>query len=89
MENKLTKINRKDLPLLQSLYNPNEPDTYIAFTTIDTYIRWCEQNSNDTLKSDKIKFHSLNDDFSRGTFIVVVSYKKIKIKSLSFSLFAL
>lgn len=78
MENKLTEINQRDLPLLQSLYNPNEPDGYIAYTTIDTYIRWFEQNPS--LNHDKIKFYSLNGDFSHGTFIVTVSYME-KIKS--------
>lgn len=75
MENKLTEINRKDLPLLQRLYNPNEPDTHIAYTTIDTYIRWFEQNPS--LNNDKVKFYCLNGDFSYGTFVVTVSDKTI------------
>lgn len=75
MENKLTEINRKDLPLLQRLYNPNEPDTYIAYTTIDTYIGWFEQNPS--LNNDKVKFYCLNGDFSHGTFVVTVSDKTI------------
>lgn len=72
MENKLTEINRKDLPLLKSLYNPNDPETYTGYTTIDTYIRWFEQNPDAKSINDKIKFYSLNGDFSRGTYAVIV-----------------
>lgn len=72
MEHELTQINPKDLPSLQSLYDPNEPDGYIAFTTIDTYIRWFEQNPN--LNNAEINFYSLSGDLSRGTFTVTVSY---------------
>ena len=75
MENKLTEINRKDLVLLRDLYNPNEVDTYTGFTTIDTYLRWFVQNPGDTLNNSKVKFYSLNGDFSRGTYVVTVIYK--------------
>lgn len=73
MENKLTEINRNDLPVLQSLYDPNEPDTHISYTIIGTYIRWFEQNPDYTFANNEIKFFCLNGDFSRGTFAVIVS----------------
>lgn len=72
MDNKLAEIDRKDLPLLKSLYKSTEPETYTGYTTIDTYIRWFEQNPSDTWINDKIKFYSLNGDFSRGTFVATV-----------------
>lgn len=75
MENKLTEISRNDLPQLKSLYNPNESNSYSGYLTVDTYIRWFEQNPNDTLINEKIKFYCLNGDFSRGTYAVTVSYE--------------
>lgn len=69
MEDKLTEIDRKNLPLLRDLYKPNGNKSYTAFVTIDTYIRWLQQNPN--IKN--LKFYCLNDDFSRGTFVVTVS----------------
>lgn len=73
MDNKLTEINRKDFSLLKKLYNPNDTNGYTGYTTVDTYIRWFQQYSDDTAKNDKIKFYCLNGDFSRGTFVVTVS----------------
>lgn len=78
MDNKLTQINQKDFPILKNLYNPNDPKTYTGHSTVDTYIRWFQQNPHDTEKNDKIKFYCLNDDFSRGTFAITVSHKKKK-----------
>lgn len=71
---KLTKIDKQDLPLLKKLYTPNGKKSYTAYTTIDTYIGWFEQDPN--LQSH-ISFFSLNGDFSRGTFVVTVSSKII------------
>lgn len=66
----LTEINRRDLPLLRNLY---EPDGSIAYTTIDTYIQWIQQDPH----IEHLHFYCLNDDFSRGTFVVTVSAIKL------------
>lgn len=65
---KLTEIDRKDLPILKSLYIPDGSKDYITFTTIDTYIRWFKQDPNVT----HIKFFCLNGDFSDGTLVMTV-----------------
>lgn len=72
MVDKLIVIDRKDLPVLKALYTPNGSKNYTAYTTIDTYIRWFEQDSN----VEHIKFFCLNGDFSDGTFVVIVSLLK-------------
>ncbi|XP_055309494.1 uncharacterized protein LOC129573206 [Sitodiplosis mosellana] len=66
MVDKLTEIARRDLPILKSLYTPDGSKNYIAFATVDTYIRWFEQDPN----VKHIKFFCLNGDFSDGTFVV-------------------
>lgn len=77
MVDKLTEIDRKTLPLLRDLYTPDGSKNYMAFTAIDTYIRWFEQDST----INDIKFFCLNDDFSDGTFVVTVSFSRNKCKS--------
>lgn len=65
----LTEIDRKDLPLLKNLYHLDGPTRcYATYTTIDTYIRWFQQDP--IIKH--IKFFCLNGDFSRGTFVFTV-----------------
>lgn len=70
MVDKLIKIDRKNLHILKTLYTPDASKNYTAFTTIDTYIRWFEQDPN----VKNIIFFCLNDDFSDGTFVVIVSF---------------
>lgn len=71
MSDSLVEIERKDLRTLKQLYAPDGIKSYIAYTTIDNYIRWFEQNSN----IKHVKFFCLNGDFSDGTFVVTVSLK--------------
>lgn len=68
MTDHLVEIDRKLWPNLKGLYTPDGFKSYIAYTTIDTYIRWFEQDPD--LKH--IKFFCLNGDFSDGTFVVTV-----------------
>lgn len=70
----LTEIDRKDLPLLKSLYTPDGSKCYVTYIAIDTYIRWFETDPN----VKHIKFFCLNGDFSRGTFIVTVKVQTIE-----------
>lgn len=79
MKYSLAEIGRKDLPILLNLYKRNDLKHYIAYTTIENYIRWIEQDVNDK----NVKFFCLNGDFSDGTFVVTVSIK-IRIFYLSF-----
>lgn len=65
----LVQIEQKDLPILKELYAPDGIKNYIAFTTIDNYIRWFEQDPN----IKHVNFFCLNGDFSDGTFVVTVS----------------
>lgn len=66
---RITEINRNDLPLLKKLYTPDGKKSYIGYTTIETYIRWFEKDP----RISDIAFYCLNGDFSRGTFVVIVS----------------
>lgn len=68
MTDQLVEIERKDWPKLKNLYTPDGSRSYIAYTTIDNYIRWFEQDPN----VKDIKFLCLNGDFSDGTFVVTV-----------------
>lgn len=70
MADRLTEIDRKDLPVLRDLYNPGSSRSYTAYVTIDTYIRWFQQDPN----IKHLKIYCLNGDFSRGTFVVTVNY---------------
>lgn len=70
MGDKLTEIARSGLPSLKELYTPNRTfETYLTYRMIDNYIKWFAQDSN----LQEIKFFCLNGDFTKGTFVVVVS----------------
>lgn len=69
MTDQIVEIDKKDLPALKELYIPDGVKNYIAYTTIDNYIRWFEQDLN----IKHIEFFCLNGDFSDGTFVVTVS----------------
>lgn len=73
MEDRITEINIKDLPLLRDLYAPDDTGytkSHSAFVTIDIYIRWIQQDPN----VKHVQFFCLNDNFSSGTFVAVVSF---------------
>lgn len=65
----LTEIHRSDWKKLKDLYTSDGSKSYSAYTTIDNYIQWFEQNPS--LKH--IKFYCLNGDYSDGTFAIVVN----------------
>lgn len=69
MTDYLAEIDRKDWPKLRDLYTPNGIKSYVAFITIDNFIRWFEQDPN----IKHVKFYCLNGDFSEGTFVIIVS----------------
>lgn len=71
MGDQLTKISRKDLPDLRDSYKDGDFKNYLTYVTIDTYIRWFEQDPD----VKHIQFYCLNDDLSHGTFVVTVSLK--------------
>lgn len=75
MENKLTEISIEDLKRLRDLYTPDGMKSYTAFVTIDSYLRWNDEDPG--AKNGNIKFFSLNGDISGGTFLVVVSFIEI------------
>lgn len=79
MTDSLVEINPKDWIKLKELYNPDGVRNYIAYTTIDNYIRWIDHDE----QGRHIKFFCLNGDFSDGTFVVTVSsFKCISIAVL-------
>lgn len=65
----LVEIDRKDWPILKQLYL-NIPKSFYAYTSIDTYIRWTEQDPN----LDGVNIFCLNGNFSDGTFVAIVSF---------------
>lgn len=69
MTDRLTEILLEDLPILCDLYRPDGKKSYVAYMTICNYISWFRKDSN--LKH--VKFYCLNDDYSDGTFVVIVS----------------
>lgn len=71
MGDKLTEIDRKDLPLLKRLYDTDgTPKHYMGLMTIDNFMSQFAQDSD----VEHVKFYCLNGDFSNGTFAVVVSF---------------
>lgn len=57
MEDRLTEIGVEDLKRLRDLYTPDGVKSYATFVTIDTYLRWNEQ---DRIANDEnIKFFCL------------------------------
>lgn len=70
MNDRLTEIDRKDLPFLRDLFKVGSATSYISYAIIDNYIRWIQQDP--LIKH--LKFYCLNDDLSHGTFVVTVSF---------------
>lgn len=70
MSDYLVEIEKINWPILKDLYTPDGEKSYTAFTTIDNYIRWFEEDSN----IKHVKFVCLNGDFSDGTFVVTVRW---------------
>lgn len=70
MRDKLTEIARNELPTLKELYIPDGTfKKYLSYRVIDNYIKWFAQDSN----LQQIKFFCLNGNFTKGTFVVMVS----------------
>lgn len=68
---RLVEMQQKDVSILKEMYtSKNKSRTSIGYEAIDNYIRWIEQDENE---SNYIKFFCLNADFSDGTFVVIVS----------------
>lgn len=74
MSDRLTEISVADLPKLSAIYASRRNDDfgYISYTTIETYIRWYQQDPH----LDDVNFYCLNGDFSDGTFVITVSLEK-------------
>lgn len=70
MSDRLVEITQKELSRLRTLYAAVDSKRYVAYMTISNYMRWFEKEPN--LKD--ITFFCLNDDFSDGTFVVIVSF---------------
>lgn len=82
MLDQITEIDLRDLPLLRDLFATAacySSKNYSAYITIDTYIRWFQQDP----MVKYVTFYCLNGDFSRGTFIVIVSTKRRNAVSIS------
>lgn len=74
---KLTIIPKNEWSLLRDLHLPDWPSNVTAYYAIDSYINWCELNSE---LGQAVRFYSLNDDWQDGTFLIVVnSYKIISV----------
>lgn len=68
--NKLVEIKPSEWKKLRDLYTSNWPLDIIGYFTVDNFIRWYEKDPN----VKNLKFYSLNDDWSDGTFICLVKY---------------
>lgn len=75
MEDRLTEISIDGLKRLRAFYTQDGIHNYTTFVTIDTYLRWNEQDPRS--KDENIKFFCLNDDISGGTFLVIVSIFRV------------
>lgn len=72
MADRLTEISVADLPKLSEKYASRREAEfgYVSFTTIETYIRWHQQDPH----LEHVNFYCLNGDFSDGTFVVTVKF---------------
>lgn len=66
---RLVEIPRADWPTLRDLYRHEWPRHFLVVQTIDTFIRWTEQQPT----IDDLHIFSLNGDWSDGTCLAVVS----------------
>lgn len=70
MPNSITQIHYSEWIKLRNLFKINWPENIASYLTIDNFIRWYKQHPN----INYISFYSLNDDWSDGTFLIVVSF---------------
>lgn len=69
MQDKICEIPAEKWAELRDFFLPNWPRNIYAYNLLENYIRWLEKDPN--IKN--LKVYSLNDDWSDGTFVVVVS----------------
>lgn len=69
MQDKICEIPAEKWAELRDLFLPNWPRNIYAYNLLENYIRWLAKDPN--IKN--LKMYSLNDDWSDGTFVVVVS----------------
>lgn len=81
INNQLVKVNHADWPALRDLYRSDWPEHFLGFSTVDTFIRWTEQQPD--IKN--LAIYSLNGNWADGTFVCVVNiYLKKVIKVITF-----
>lgn len=81
INNQLVKVNHADWPALRDLYQSDWPEHFLGFSTVDTFIRWTEQQPD--IKN--LAIYSLNGNWADGTFVCVVNiYLKKVIKVITF-----
>lgn len=68
-DNKLTIIQKHEWPILRDLHLPDWPANIAAYYAINSYMKWCEINSE---LAKSVQFYSLNGDWQDGTFFIVV-----------------
>lgn len=70
MGDRLIDIPIDDLSLLRDLYKIDWPKYSIGYGTVDTYVRWLNQDP----KIPHLRILSLNGDWSDGTFVIIASF---------------
>jgi hypothetical protein len=66
---RLCEIPKESLLELRDLYDQDWPQNYNGYCLIDNYIRWYQSQP----EIRHLKIYCLNDDWTDGTFVIVVS----------------
>lgn len=69
MKDRLVEVSPKDWPNLCELYQSSGSQKYIAYCTLEYYVRRLDKDPS----VKYVKLYCLNGDFSDGTFAVTVS----------------
>lgn len=66
---RLIEVPRAEWPKLRDLYLSHKSSSYIAYTALDSYIRWLTAHPN----TRHVNIYSLNGELSDGTFAIIVN----------------
>lgn len=69
MTDQIDEIDKQHWNELRELYSKDWPRNMVGFYTINNYIKWMEREPY----TKKLNFYCLNNDWSDGTFVVIVS----------------
>lgn len=71
MSNRLTPIPQESLIPLRDLYSKDWPKNIVPSYLLQNYINWYQKDPD--YVNSNVEIHCLNNDWSDGTFCIIVS----------------